>query len=128
MTARVIAGASHGVAGAIQRDGTAALYLDIHLAAGATFEQPLAPQHNAFVYVYRGAVSITARDVPRQHMAILANRGDGVRVQAVAEGARLLLIAGRPLNEPIVQYGPFVMNTKEEIFQAVEDFQAGRLA
>jgi quercetin 2,3-dioxygenase len=128
VTARVIAGTSHGVAGAIQRDGTAALYLDIHLAAGTAFEQPLAPQHNAFVYVYCGAVTIGSQAVPQQRMAILANRGDGVRVQATAEGARLLLIAGRPLNEPIVQYGPFVMNTKEEILQAVDDFNAGRLA
>ena len=71
---------------------------------------------------------IGAQDVKQQHMAILANRGDGVHLQASAEGTRLLLIAGRPLNEPIVQYGPFVMNTKQEILQAVEDFNAGRLA
>ncbi len=127
VTVRVLAGASHGVAGAVQRDGTAALYLDIHLAAGAVFEQPLPAGHNAFVYVYRGALEIGAQAVPQQRMAILANRGDGVRVTAGAAGARLLLIAGRPLNEPIAQYGPFVMNTQQEIFQAVEDFRAGRL-
>ena len=63
-------------------------------------------------------------------MAILANTpgSDGVRLQAGAEGARAILIAGQPLNEPIAQYGPFVMNSNEEIFQAVEDFRAGRLA
>jgi redox-sensitive bicupin YhaK (pirin superfamily) len=60
-------------------------------------------------------------------MAILANRGDGVALTAGAEGARALLIGGKPLNEPIVQYGPFVMNSNEEIFQAVEDFRNGRL-
>jgi redox-sensitive bicupin YhaK (pirin superfamily) len=61
-------------------------------------------------------------------MAILANAGDGVRIAAGAEGARAILVAGRPLKEPIVQYGPFVMNSQQEIFQAVEDFRAGRLA
>jgi hypothetical protein len=80
------------------------------------------------VYVYRGTVAIGAQGVTQQHMAILANRGDGVHLKASAQGTRLLLIAGRPLNEPIVQYGPFVMNTKQEVLQAVEDFYAGRLA
>ena len=65
--------------------------------------------------------------VPAQRMAILRNEGDGVALQADAP-ARALLIAGRPLGEAIVQYGPFVMNTKDEIIKAVEDFQAGRFA
>ena len=128
VTARVIAGVSHGVTGAVQRDGTEPLYLDLHLDAGATFEQPLPEGHNAFVYVYRGDVQIGETGVPAQRMALLANRGDGIRVTAGAAGARAILVAGRPLKEPIVQYGPFVMNTKAEIFQAVEDFRAGRLA
>jgi hypothetical protein len=127
VTARIIAGVSHGVQGAVQREGTAALYLDIHLAADAAFEQPLPHEHNAFVYVYRGAAAIGAQAVAQQRMAILANRGDGVRVKAASEGARLLLIAGKPLKEPIAQYGPFVMNTQEEIFQAFDDYRAGRL-
>lgn len=127
VTVRVIAGASHGVAGAVQRDSTSPLYLDIHLRAGAVFEQPLAAVHNAFVYVYRGAVMIGEQVVPKQRMAILDNRGDGVRL-ASTQDVRLLLIAGQPLNEPIAQYGPFVMNTRQEIVQAVEDFSAGRLA
>jgi redox-sensitive bicupin YhaK (pirin superfamily) len=66
--------------------------------------------------------------VPQQRMAILANQGDGARVRAAGGAARLLLMAGRPLNEPIAQYGPFVMNTQSEIAQAVADFRAGRLA
>ena len=94
---RVLVGASHGVAGAVQREGTQALYLDIHLEAGAVFEQPLPAAHNAFVYVYRGAVQIGAQAVPQQRMAILANSGDRVRATAAADGARLLLIAGQPL-------------------------------
>jgi quercetin 2,3-dioxygenase len=125
--ARVIAGATHGVQGAVQREGTAPLYLDLHLDAGASFEHPLPESHNAFVYVYRGALRIGEQEVPLQRMAILRNAGDGVRVAAGAEGGRAILIAGRPLKEPIVQYGPFVMNTQQEIFKAVEDFRAGRL-
>ncbi|ACB32580.1 Pirin domain protein [Leptothrix cholodnii SP-6] len=131
---RVIAGRSHGVEGAMQRETTEPLYLDLHLEPGASFEQPLAAQHNAFVYVYRGQLSIGApgstTEVPMQRMAILGNAADsdGVRLQAGQEPTRALLIAGRPLGEPIAQYGPFVMNTQQEIFQAVEDFRNGRLA
>jgi quercetin 2,3-dioxygenase len=128
VTARVIAGTTHGVAGAVQREHTEPLYLDLHLEPGAAFEQPLPSAHNAFVYVCRGSLAIGGHEVPVQRMAILANRGDGVRLTAGPEGARAILIAGRPLKEPIVQYGPFVMNSQQEIFQAVKDFQEGRLA
>ena len=124
----VIAGESHGVTGAVTREGTQPLYLDLHLEPGSTFEQPLPESHNAFVYVYRGALAIGEQLVPVQRMAILKNAGDGVRLVAGTEGARAILVAGRPLKEPIVQYGPFVMNSQQEIFQAVEDFRAGRLA
>ena len=130
VSVRVIAGRSHGVDGAMQRQPTEPLYLDLSLPAGAVFEQPLASAHNAFVYVYRGALSVAGQAVPGQRMAILANTpgSDGVRLQGGPDGARAILIAGQPLNEPIAQYGPFVMNSNEEIFQAVEDFRAGRLA
>ena len=130
VTVRVIAGESHGIRGAVQRPRTEPLYLDLHLAPGARFEQPLDPGLNAFVYVYRGALAVDGTTVPRQRMAVLANTpgSDGVVLQAGDEPARALLIAGRPLNEPIAQYGPFVMNTRDELMQAVEDFQAGRLA
>ncbi len=124
----VIAGESHGVQGAVTRDGTAPLYLDLHLKAGARFEQPLPAGHNAFVYVYRGELTVGGSAVPVQHMAILANDGgDGVVLQA-PQDAKALLIAGRPLKEPIAQYGPFVMNTPQEIHQAIADLHAGRLA
>ena len=124
----VIAGESHGVQGAVTRDGTAPLYLDLHLKAGARFEQPLPAGHNAFVYVYRGELTVGGSTVPVQRMAILANDGgDGVVLQA-PQDAKALLIAGRPLKEPIAQYGPFVMNTPQEIHQAIADLHAGRLA
>jgi redox-sensitive bicupin YhaK (pirin superfamily) len=127
---RVIAGQSHGVDGAVQREVTEPLYLDVHLQPGAKFEQVLPPQHNAFVYVYRGTLSVGDTQVPERRMAILANTldSDGVRLRAADAPARALLIAGKPLNEPIAQYGPFVMNTEEQLRQAVEDFRAGRLA
>ncbi|MDY0744083.1 pirin family protein [Paucibacter sp. R3-3] len=130
-TVRVIAGASHGVTGAVQRDDTEPLYLDVHLEANAVFEQPLPDTHNAFVYVYRGALKFeTGCLVPAQRMAIFANTpgSDGIRLTAGDEPTRLLLIAGRPLQEPIAQHGPFVMNTQAELIQAVRDFQAGVLA
>jgi quercetin 2,3-dioxygenase len=125
----VIAGESHGVQGAVTRDVTAPLYLDLHLPAGACFAQPLPAAHNAFVYVYRGELRINGSLVPIRNMAILANDGeaDGVCVEAGPD-TRALLIAGRPLKEPIAQYGPFVMNTEQEIYQAVADYRAGTLA
>ncbi|KQY01468.1 pirin [Massilia sp. Root133] len=126
-TVQVIAGSSHGVAGAVQREVTEPLYLDIELPAGATFEQALPAGHNAFLYVFRGEVVVEGKAVPQARMAILDNAkaADGVRIKA-SQPSRLLLIAGRPLNEPIAQYGPFVMNTQAEVFQAVEDFRNGK--
>ena len=125
----VIAGESHGVAGAVTREATAPLYLDIHLPAGGRFAQQLPAEHNAFVYVYRGEVTVAGSPVPAQRMAILTNDAgaDGVVIEASGD-ARLLLIAGRPLNEPIAQYGPFVMNSEQEIYQALGDYREGRLA
>ena len=126
---RVIAGVSHGVTGAVTRPTTEPLVLDLALPAGASFAQPIPAGHNAFFYVYEGAVEVEGTRVARERMAILANDdgADGVRLQA--EGAaRVLLVAGRPLHEPIVQYGPFVMNTPAEIHQALADFQRGVFA
>lgn len=129
---RVIAGESHGVAGAEQRAHTEPLYLDVSLPPGAEFAQPLPAGHNALVYVFRESLYIAGSEIPTKRMAILANDpgSDGVVLRAPASNhstARALLIAGRPLREPIAQYGPFVMNTREELMQAVHDFQDGRL-
>ena len=120
---RVIAGSSNGVAGAVTREVTEPLYLDIHLPAGAEFSTALPATHNAFIYVYRGAVTVDGVQVASRRMGILDNtpEADGVTFSAT-EDARLILIAGKPLNEPIVQYGPFVMNTQQEIHQALSDY------
>ena len=128
VTVRVIAGASHGVAGAVQRETTMPLFLDLHLAPGAIFAQSMPPTFNAFIFVYRGEFQIEGKLVPNQRMAILKNDtdSDGVVMHAEAP-TRALLIAGQPLREPIVQYGPFVMNTQAEIFKAINDFNEGRL-
>ncbi|OYU31912.1 MAG: hypothetical protein CFE39_05935 [Comamonadaceae bacterium PBBC2] len=131
---RVISGQSHGVQGAMHRAAqdypTDPLYLDIHFSDAQTFTQTIPEGHNAFVYVYRGALTVHSQagddTVPLQRMAILSNGGDGVVLKGDA-GTKALLITGQPLVEPIAQYGPFVMNTREELMQAVEDFQAGRL-
>jgi redox-sensitive bicupin YhaK (pirin superfamily) len=125
----VIAGTSHGVKGAVEREATAPLYLDLHLPAGARFAQKLPAESNAFIYVYRGEANVAGTTVPAQRMAILANDADadGVVIESAGE-AKVLLIAGKPLDEPIAQYGPFVMNTEQEIYQALNDFRDGRLA
>jgi hypothetical protein len=128
VAATVIAGESHGVRGAVTRASTQPLYLDLHLPRGARFAQDVPGGHNAFVYVYRGEVVIEGTVVPAGRMALLANdaRADGVVIEARAD-AKALLVAGRPLKEPIVQYGPFVMNTQQEIYQAFSDMRSGRL-
>ncbi|OQW73757.1 MAG: hypothetical protein BVN35_11720 [Proteobacteria bacterium ST_bin11] len=122
---RVIAGSSHGVAGAIQRPDTEPLFLDVHIPAGASFSQSLPVGHNVFIYVYRGEVAVAERSVSAQRMAVLNNgASDGVILQA-KQDSRLILVAGKPLREPIVQHGPFVMNTREQIEQAIDDYQTG---
>jgi hypothetical protein len=137
-TVKVIAGtlAADGqhVAGPIQGLSTEPLYLDVRLPAGASFSQPLAAEHNAFVYPYEGSLSIGAADdargAPRPlatHDAGLLSPGERLEVRAEGGPAAFLLLAARPLHEPVVQYGPFVMNSREEIEQAIHDYQNGEL-
>jgi redox-sensitive bicupin YhaK (pirin superfamily) len=127
---RVIAGNSHGTNGAMQREHTEPFYLDLHFPAteDVMFEQPLPTTHNAFVYVYRGGLEVvhgeTSTTIPVQRMGILTNEGDRLVVRAQAN-TRAIVIAGKPLNEPIAQHGPFVMNTRDELVQAVDDFRTG---
>ena len=130
---RVIAGtlavAGESVAGPIQGISTEPLFIDVRLPAGAVFETPLAAGHSAFVYVYEGALSVGPADDARAlaaHQAGVLSAGDQVGVRADGDAA-FLLLAARPLGEPVVQYGPFVMNTRDEIEQAIADYRNGEL-
>ncbi|NDY81747.1 pirin family protein [Orrella sp. NBD-18] len=125
VTVRVIAGESHGVKGAVQRPDTEPLYLDVHLPAGTRFVQPIPASHNAFTYTYRGSVNIGDVAVPDRNMAILQNNGSDALLVEASQDARMLIISGQPLGEPIAQYGPFVMNTDEQIQQTLRDYRAG---
>ena len=125
---RRVEGPINGVAAKLSTDP---LYLDVELPAGGEFTQPLPPGHAAFLYPYEGdAVVRTAtgpQAVPLQSAAILDADGEAVACVAGPRGLRALLLAAKPIGEPIVQYGPFVMNTREEIERAIADYQAGRL-
>ena len=129
---RVIAGtfAQQGseTAGAVGGLTTDPLYLDVRLPAGGVFETPITPGYNAFLYLYEGDASVgdDGRALDHRSAGLLSD-GDSVRVQASDAEARFLLLAAKPLGEPVVQYGPFVMNTREEIEQAVRDYQSGKL-
>ncbi len=127
---RVIAGQSNGVKGAVHRETTEPVYLDIQLPARSAFVTAIPSSHNAFVYVYRGALQVGGRLVESGRMAVLDSdaQADGVRLVAVEEPAGAILVAGKPLREPIVQYGPFVMNSREEIYQALADFREGHFS
>ena len=129
VTVRVISGNSNGVSGVVSRETTEPLYLDVHMPAGASFATAIPNTHNAFIYVYRGAVKVGGVQVETRRMGILSNsaEAEGLNISATKE-ARFILVAGKPLNEPIVQYGPFVMNTQEQIHQTLDDFRNGRFA
>jgi len=117
------------VSGPIQGLSTAPVYFDVMLPANGVFKHELPPGHNSFLYVYEGDVCVGAdspRRLPRRSAGVLSG-GDAVAVVATGEGARFILLAALPLNEAVVQYGPFVMNTPDEIEQAVRDYQTGRL-
>jgi redox-sensitive bicupin YhaK (pirin superfamily) len=132
-SAKVIAGtleidgrATHGP---IQGLTTEPLYFDIALPAGAVFSHPLASGHNAFIYTYEGSVKVGAPESARllkPQSAGILSPGEQVEITADTDDARFLLLAGKPLGEPVVQYGPFVMNTAEEVEQAIADFQSGK--
>jgi redox-sensitive bicupin YhaK (pirin superfamily) len=127
---RVIAGQSQGITGAMTRPQTDPLYLDIQFEKEGEFKQTIASSLNAFIYVYRGELEIVGtqktQTLQTAKMGILDHQGEALHIKA-KQGTRAILIAGKPLNEPIVQYGPFVMNTREQIMQAFEDYQAGRM-
>ncbi len=121
---KVIAGNVDGVEGAVRELFAGPSYLDVALPAGASFEQPITRGHTALLYVYRGQVEVRGKPVPSPRLAILGD-GDVVRVRAAAGDARFLVLSAQPLEEPAVRYGPFVMNTEDEIRQALRDLRQG---
>ena len=126
---RVVAGHAHGVTGAVPEGTVDPVFLDLHFDSPGSIDIELPAGHNGLVYVYRGALSVGGSPVPHQRMAVLETRSDADGVRFIAEApSRAVLIAGRPLNEPIAQYGPFVMNTRDELMQAVRDYQSGNFA
>jgi len=114
------------VNGGDQRLSTDPLYLDLRLEAGASLSLPIESGYNAFVYLYEGEAVIGDKRVPHRAAGVLTE-GDSVTIQAGKDGAQLLLLAGKPIGEPVFQHGPFVMNTREEVEQAMWDYRDGRL-
>lgn len=124
VTIRIIAGETDGVTASVSTH-IPILYLHVKLAPDAVFTQPIEDDRNAFAYVFRGAVRIGETRVPNQRMATFG-RGSEVRIENTGAPSELLLIAAVPLREPIARYGPFVMNYRAEILEAIEDFEQGR--
>jgi len=126
---KVIAGTVGQVQGPIQQPATEPLYLDVTLQPGAQWQVALPEGHSAFAYVFEGRALLgdaeDARSVGQHELAVLG-AGDALSLQAGTQGARLILVAGRPLREPVVRHGPFVMNTRQELMQAFIDYQEGR--
>lgn len=123
---RVVAGRFGGAEGPVSGIATDPLYLDIALQPGTALQVPVAEGHNAFAYVFEGdGTWLGGESLARGELAVLS-QGDGVQLRAGEHAARVLLVAGRPLREPVARYGPFVMNTRQQIIEAVEDFRAGR--
>ena len=126
---KVIAGKFQNTQGPIRGLSTDPYFYDVILPPKASLEVPLPAGHNAFLYQYEGSSFIgDKKEALSNRTAALLTDGDAVRIEAGEEGARVLALAGKPIREPVVQYGPFVMNTREEIEQAVRDYQSGELA
>jgi quercetin 2,3-dioxygenase len=126
---KVIAGSLDGAVGPVKQPATDPIYMDIRLDAGVDFALPVPAGHSAFVYVYEGSLAIgvsrEAATINAQELAVLGEGGE-VRLAGRAPRTRAILVAGRPLREPVARYGPFVMNTREELQQAFADYQAGK--
>ena len=123
---RVVAGRAGEISGPVTGIVTAPLYMDVTVSPGSRFEQPVPAKHNAFVYVFEGEGSVGGGDVVRTGHLAVCQEGDAVGMEAGESGVRFLLIAAEPLIEPVARFGPFVMNTQEELIEAVRDFQGGR--
>jgi redox-sensitive bicupin YhaK (pirin superfamily) len=124
-SARLIVGDWNGVKGPGPDRAIQPFMADVTVAANGEVDVPVATGHNAFIYVFEGAAKFGEVIVQKGELAVLS-LGDKTRVGAAADGARLLVVAGKPLREPIAKYGPFVMNTADEIRKAIHDYQSGK--
>jgi quercetin 2,3-dioxygenase len=125
----VIAGRFRDTRGAVHGGSTDPHYWDVHLEPGAVLGATLPEAHSAFLYAYEGEAFIGAERKPLPHRAAgILTTGDALRLEAGTQGARVLVLAGKPIGEPVVQYGPFVMTSREEIEQAIADYQAGEFS
>jgi redox-sensitive bicupin YhaK (pirin superfamily) len=123
---KVVAGTYESTRGPVQGGSTDPVYWDVQLNPGKTFSAGIAETHSAYVYPFEGSVEIADR-VLKTHQGGVLGSGDAVEIKAGPDGARFLVLAAKPIGEPIVQYGPFVMNTRQEIEQAIRDYQTGEL-
>ena len=123
---RVIAGEYEGQSGPVADPNTGFHFLDVTLPAGSDFECALPARHTAFIYLFEGSAMVVNDALKEQQLGVL-DEGEQLSITADSDGARFLLVAGSAINEPIVQYGPFVMNTRKEIEQALDDYRDGRL-
>ncbi|MEX1364349.1 MAG: pirin family protein [Nannocystaceae bacterium] len=128
-TVRVVAGRFGEAVGPVGGVATAPVMLDVELPAGGSVHVPIPAGHNGFAYVFGGEAILGDREGPieRGHLAVLGPEGDGLRIVAGGAGTRVLVVAGKPIEEPVARYGPFVMNTRAELEQAFSDYQSGRL-
>lgn len=122
---RVIAGEFNGVAGPVQAVATEPLYLDVRLAPNSSLPAEVPESHNAFIYVYEGEIGAGGAQLARGELGVFG-AGGSVVLTTGDQAARAIVVAGKPLNEPIARHGPFVMNTQEQIRQTIEDYRAGR--
>lgn len=121
---RVITGTVKGVNGPVSGIAADPSYLDVSVPAHASFTHQIARGHSAFAYVFEGEAEFGDQNVSHTRLAVLGD-GDYIKVSAAESPVRFLLVSGKPLNEPIARYGPFVMNTREEIEQALRDLRQG---
>lgn len=126
VTVKVIAGSLGDATGPVSGIVTTPVYLDIAVEAGAGIEIALPEGHHAFAYVFDGSdAQVAGEKLSRSELAVLS-KGGSVRIAGREAPARVLLVAGQPLQEPVARYGPFVMNTPEQIHEAIADFRAGK--
>jgi redox-sensitive bicupin YhaK (pirin superfamily) len=121
---RVIAGRSHGVTGAVEDVAADPTYLDVSLPAETIFRQAVPPEHNVFVFLFQGSARLSGKGFTADRLFVFGD-GDTVEVEGGEEPSRFLLVSGKPLDEPIARYGPVVMNTRQEVMEALRELEQG---